>query len=41
MPSDSLLGLITFGKYVFVHELGFEECPKCYAFKGSKEYTSQ
>ena len=37
---NSLLGLITFGKYVFVHELGFEECPK-FAFKEFKRNTSQ
>jgi protein transport protein SEC23 len=34
-----LVGLITFGRNVFVHELGFKECPKCYSFKGNKEYS--
>ncbi|KAL4494573.1 hypothetical protein ABPG72_004475 [Tetrahymena utriculariae] len=40
IPPDSYVGLITFGKFVFVHELGFQECPKSYAFKGSKDYTT-
>lgn len=40
IPSDSLVGLITFGKFVFVHELGFSDCPKSYAFNGQKEYTT-
>ncbi|CAD8135653.1 unnamed protein product [Paramecium pentaurelia] len=41
IPPDSLVGLITFGRNVFIHELGFQECPKCYSFKGSKDYTTQ
>jgi len=41
IASDSLIGLVTFGRYVFVHEIGFEELPKCYAFKGTKEYTTK
>jgi protein transport protein SEC23 len=32
--------LITYGRNVFLHELGYQECPKCYSFKGGKEYTS-
>lgn len=39
IPGDSYVGLITFGKFVFLHELGFAECPKSYAFKGTKDYT--
>lgn len=41
LPPETLVGLITFGKFVFVHELGFQECPKSYAFSGTKEYTTQ
>ena len=41
MPPDALVGLITFGKFAFIHEIGFTECPKSYAFKAQKEYTSQ
>lgn len=47
IPADAHVGLITYGRYciipyernVFVHEIGFLECPKCYSFKGSKEYS--
>ncbi|ONK59608.1 uncharacterized protein A4U43_C08F8220 [Asparagus officinalis] len=39
LPEKSLVGLITFGTYVQVHELGFGQMPKSYVFKGSKEIT--
>ncbi|XP_047333971.1 protein transport protein SEC23 [Impatiens glandulifera] len=39
LPENSLLGLITFGAYVCVHELGFSQIPKVYVFRGSKEIT--
>eukprot|EP01026_Neomeris_dumetosa_P025585 TRINITY_DN2104_c0_g2_i4.p1 TRINITY_DN2104_c0_g2~~TRINITY_DN2104_c0_g2_i4.p1 ORF type:complete len:1015 (-),score=160.46 TRINITY_DN2104_c0_g2_i4:299-3193(-) len=41
MPEYALVGLITFATHVHVHELGFQECPKCYVFRGSKEYKSE
>jgi protein transport protein SEC23 len=41
LPEDSLVGLITFGTLVHVHELGFTECPKSYVFRGDKEYLPQ
>ncbi|CAM9090886.1 unnamed protein product [Chrysoparadoxa australica] len=37
LPEDALVGLITFGTNVMVHELGFSECPKSYVFLGHKE----
>lgn len=37
LPENSLVGLITFGKNVHIHELSFDECPKSYVFRGSKE----
>lgn len=40
LPEEALVGLITFGTNVMVHELGFAECPKSYVFKGSKEYAA-
>jgi len=40
LPEDALVGLITFGTQVMVHELGFSECPKSYVFRGDKEYTA-
>ncbi|XP_068647127.1 protein transport protein SEC23 C-like [Aristolochia californica] len=39
LPDRSLVGLITFGTYVQVHELGFGQIPKSYVFKGSKEIS--
>jgi protein transport protein SEC23 len=41
IPETSLVGLITFGTHVMVHELGFTDCPKSYAFRGTKEYPAQ
>jgi protein transport protein SEC23 len=34
IPEDALIGLITYGKMVFLHELGFSHCPKAYVFRG-------
>lgn len=39
LPPKSLVGLVTFGTMVQVHELGFSEIPKSYVFRGSKDYT--
>ncbi|KAL2319408.1 hypothetical protein Fmac_028377 [Flemingia macrophylla] len=39
LPEKSLVGLITFGTFVHVHELGFGVVPKTYVFKGSKDVT--
>eukprot|EP00920_Eleutheroschizon_duboscqi_P032529 GHVT01078556.1.p1 GENE.GHVT01078556.1~~GHVT01078556.1.p1 ORF type:complete len:614 (-),score=46.75 GHVT01078556.1:734-2575(-) len=43
MPADCFVGLITFGAMVYVHELGFVDCPKSYVFRGSgtTEVTAQ
>lgn len=41
LPEESLVGLITFGTLVQVHEIGFIDCPKSYVFRGDKEYSSQ
>lgn len=41
LPSDALVGLITFGTLVMVHELGFGDCPKSYVFRGEKDYPAQ
>ena len=41
LPENASVGLITYGTHVHVHELGFDECPKSYVFRGSKEFTSQ
>lgn len=39
MPPNAVVGLITFGKMVQVHELGCEGCPRSYVFRGSKDFT--
>lgn len=39
LPPKSLVGLVTFGTMVQVHELGFAEIPKSYVFRGGKDYT--
>ncbi len=41
LPPDAFVGLITYGRIVFVHELGFSEFSKSYAFDGTKQLTSQ
>lgn len=41
IPEDALIGLITYGKMAFVHELGFQHCPKAYAFKGDKVMSAE
>jgi len=40
LPSNSLIGFISFGHGVTVWELGFTEMSKCYAIRGSRKYTS-
>ncbi|EPS65594.1 hypothetical protein M569_09173 [Genlisea aurea] len=39
VPENCLVGLITFGTYVHVHELGFGQIPKVHVFKGTKNIT--
>lgn len=41
LPEDALVGLITFGTLVQIHELGFADCPKSYVFRGEKDYSPQ
>uniref|UniRef100_A0A7S0P3C0 Protein transport protein SEC23 n=1 Tax=Calcidiscus leptoporus TaxID=127549 RepID=A0A7S0P3C0_9EUKA len=38
---NAMLGLITYGTVVQVHELGFEHCSKSYTFKGTKDVPPQ
>lgn len=40
IPSDALVGLITFGTLVRVHEIGFPLIQKSYVFQGKKDYTA-
>lgn len=39
VAENCLVGLITFGTYVHVHELGFAQISKIHVFKGTKEVT--
>jgi protein transport protein SEC23 len=41
LPPEALVGLITYGTLVNVHELGFGDCPKSFVFRGDKEYSPQ
>lgn len=41
LPTNALVGLITFGKMVQVHELGTEGCSKSYVFRGTKDLTAK
>ncbi|XP_059095381.1 protein transport protein Sec23A-like isoform X2 [Tigriopus californicus] len=41
LPPNALIGLITFGKMVQVHELGCEGIAKSYVFRGTKDYSAK
>src|SRR5690349_14543422 len=41
LPPNALVGLITFGKMVQVHELGTEGCSKSYVFRGTKDLSAK
>ncbi|ESN95356.1 hypothetical protein HELRODRAFT_185982 [Helobdella robusta] len=41
LPPNALVGLITFGKMVQIHELGCEGYSKSYVFKGTKDFTAK
>ena len=41
LPPNALVGVITYGSMVYVHELGFTEMSKCFVFRGTKDYASK
>ncbi|XP_055625918.1 protein transport protein Sec23A isoform X1 [Toxorhynchites rutilus septentrionalis] len=41
LPANALVGLITFGKMVQVHELGNDGCSKSYVFRGTKDLSAK
>ena len=41
LPPNALVGLITFGRMIQVHELGVEGMSKSYVFKGTKDLTAK
>lgn len=41
LPANALIGLVTFGRMVQVHELGCEGISKSYVFRGTKDLTAK
>ncbi|XP_031632276.1 protein transport protein Sec23A isoform X2 [Contarinia nasturtii] len=41
LPPNALIGLITFGKMVQVHELNSDGCSKSYVFRGTKDFSAK
>ncbi|KAJ1685680.1 hypothetical protein LUZ63_017070 [Rhynchospora breviuscula] len=41
IPDNALVGLITFGTQVHLHELGFADLTKIFVFRGTKEITKE
>ncbi|CAF0777901.1 unnamed protein product [Adineta ricciae] len=41
LPTDALVGLITFGRMVHVHELNCENMARSYVFRGTKDLTTK
>lgn len=41
LPQNALVGLITFGNHVQLHELTTEGCSKSYVFRGTKEVKTK
>ncbi len=40
LPPQALVGVITYGTMVQVHEVGLSELPKSFVFRGSKDYST-
>lgn len=41
LPENALLGFVSFGTQVQVHELGFSDMSKVYVFRGNKEISKE
>jgi protein transport protein SEC23 len=41
LPTDALVGLITFGRMVHIHELNCDGMTRSYVFRGTKDYTAK
>ncbi|OAY75333.1 Protein transport protein SEC23 [Ananas comosus] len=41
LPDHALVGLVTFGTQVHLHELGFADLSKIYVFRGTKEISKE
>ncbi|CAA22877.1 COPII cargo receptor subunit Sec23b [Schizosaccharomyces pombe] len=40
LPPDAIVGLITYGSLIQVHEIGFEAMPKSYVFQPAADYST-
>lgn len=41
LPNNAIIGLVTYGRMVQVHELGTEGISKCYVFRGTKDLNAK
>lgn len=41
LPENALVGFVSFGTQVQVHELGFSDMSKVYVFRGNKEISKE
>ena len=41
MPPETWVGIVSFGKFAFIHELSAIDCPRSYSFRGDKDYTTE
>lgn len=41
LPENALVGFVSFGTQVQVHELGFSDMSKVYVFRGGKEISKE
>lgn len=41
LPDNALVGFLSYGTQVQVHELGFSDLSKVYVFRGSKEISKE
>ena len=41
LPPNALVGLVTFGRMIQVHELGCEGIAKSFVFRGTKDYPAK
>ena len=41
LPTDALVGLISFGRMVHVHELNCEGMTRSYVFRGTKDLSAK
>ena len=41
LPTDALVGLITFGRMIHLHELNCQGMSRSYVFRGNKDLTAK